>query len=124
MSAERRVGVNDSAGRREELLEVEDRPTACLCHASQAAVRVDGHRLADRFEERKIVECIRITGRQPKLEPVAGGEFAYCFCLVSAVAGAQRPSGEDAVDDLARRADRPVEAEVVGDMLHDFLQAR
>jgi hypothetical protein len=40
------------------------------------------------------------------------------------VAAAERAAGVDAVDDLAGRADRAVEAELVGELLDDLLQRR
>ena len=67
---------------------------------------------------------VRVGGRDSQVDSLSRRELAHCIGLVIAVAWSERSSGEDPVDDLAGRSDACVEAEVVGDVLDDLLQAR
>ena len=73
---------------------------------AELAVGIDRDRSAHRFEEGEVAGRVRVPGRGREVEPVPVGDPADGLCLVRAVTGLQRDAGEDAVDDLARGADR------------------
>ena len=81
--------------------------------AAQRAVRVDGDRVPDGLEERKVGVAVGVGGR--RREVVA--ELADASRLRLGVQRADGPAGVLAVDDLADGAERAVEAEIVGDRL-------
>ena len=68
--------------------------------------------------------AVGVGGRGRQVEPFLLGELADRSGLPLAVRAAERAAGVDAVDDLARRADRAVEAELARELLDDLLQRR
>ena len=119
-----RVDRVPTPGRERGLVEAEDRPAAVERELSQPLVGVDDDRVADRFEERQVGVAVRVRGRGGEVVAVLGGERPERGCLPLAVRRPQRAAGVDAVHDLARRADRPVEAELARELLDDLLQRR
>src|SRR4051794_2063951 len=109
--------------RHDERLEAEDGPVAEAGDLAEPAGGGDRDRSAHRFEELEVAGGVRIAGRGREVEPVASRDPPEGLRLVRAVTRLKRDSGEHAVDDLARGADRTVEAEVVGDVLDDLVQA-
>src|SRR5581483_3663795 len=104
--------------------ELEDGPPALRRGASQRAVGVDGDGVADRLEERHVRVRIGVRRALGEVEAAAGGELAHAFRLVLGVERTYRPARVLAVRDLADRAERAVEAEVVRDRVDDLLQRR
>ena len=84
---------------------------------AQLAVRVRRDRMPDRLEERQVAVGVRVRGRRGEVEALAAASSRSARALPSPCSGAQRAAGVRAVDDLAGRADRAVEAEVVRDVL-------
>ena len=80
--------------------------------------------MSDDLEERPVGVAVRVRRALREVEAALRGEFAHTLRLVAGVQRAHCTSGVDAVAHLANRAERTVEAEVVGDRLHDLLQRR
>ena len=111
-----------ASGRIGELVELERRPGPLDRDPLELPVGVDDHRVADRFEERQVGVAVGVGGRCGQVESLLLRELADRGGLSFAVCAAERASGVDAVDDLAGRADRAVEAELARELLDDLLQ--
>src|SRR3954454_13828958 len=97
-----------SRRRDQGLGEVKDWPASAGGDPAEAFVRVDSRRMPDRFEKRDVGMGIAVRGRPSQVDRVASRDLTHSICLQRSVARSERPAGENAVLDLACRADRTV----------------
>ena len=104
--------------------ELEHRPPALACNVPQLPVGIDGDRMPDGFEERQVGVAVGVRRALGEVEASLLGELAHAVALFSACSARSAWPVYAPSLHLADRAERAVEAELVGDRLDDLLQRR